>query len=64
MAAEHAELVETALASSPERVVAARSSEDDRKRKRDIPIVGTPGGGAIPGTVPSRNRRLGEWRGR
>jgi hypothetical protein len=43
----------------------ARSAEDDRVRKRALPIIGPGVDGAIPGTRPGRSSsRLDRWSGR
>jgi plasmid stability protein len=60
--AEWRERIEQALA-GPERVIAPRAAAADPARLRGIPMIGG-ASGAIPGTVPHRQRRLDAWRGR
>jgi hypothetical protein len=55
---------EEAINGSPERIARGRSSEDDARRLRGLPVVGGPLGGAIPGTSPHRNAALDRWSGR
>ncbi len=43
---------------------AERTPGDDRQRLRNLPVVGGPLGGAIPGTRPGVSRKLGGWSGR
>ena len=63
--AEQAKLVEEALREGGERVSAARSVPLDPQRARAIPIIGAMAGeGAIPGTLPHRQRQLDRWSGR
>jgi hypothetical protein len=54
--------VEKALGGS--QLIGGRSAPADARALRGIPMIGSECGGAIPGTVPHRNRRLDFWRPR
>ena len=57
--------VDGALLEGSERIEGARSVPLDPQRARAIPIIGPmAGGGAIPGTLPHRQRQLDRWSGR
>lgn len=60
---EHRQAVEEALRESGERPSGGRSAAGDPRSLRGIPMIGG-AGGAIPGTLPHRNRRLDRWSGR
>jgi hypothetical protein len=51
--------VERALAGS--QIIGGRSAPADARALRGIPMIGCECGGAIPGKVPHRNRRLDHW---
>lgn len=55
--------VEDALRNSTTAASGPRSAPADSQRLRGIPMIGG-AAGAIPGTVPHRNRRLDRWAGR
>jgi hypothetical protein len=50
-----------ALREPGQRIVAPRGAPADIQRLRGIPMIGG-AAGAIPGTLPHRNRRLERWR--
>lgn len=58
-------MVEEALAGREARrqIIGARSAPADERALRGIPMIGG-ASGAIPGTVPHRQRRLERWSGR
>ena len=64
-AAEQAAAIERALRESTggSRPAGHRSAAGDPARLRGIPMIGG-ASGAIPGTVPHRQRRLDYWSGR
>jgi hypothetical protein len=55
--------VEDALRETSERATGGRSAALDHHALRGIPMIGG-AQGAIPGTVPHRQRRLDRWSGR
>lgn len=56
---ERREAIERALGESS--LIGGRSAPADARALRGIPMIGG-AQGAIPGTVPHRNRRLDRWR--
>lgn len=54
--------VERALGGS--KLAGGRSAPADARALRGIPMIGGEAGGAIPGSVPHRQRRLDRWSGR
>jgi hypothetical protein len=58
---ERRENIERALADV--RLIGGRSAPADPRSLRGIPMIGG-AQGAIPGTVPHRQRRLDRWSGR
>jgi hypothetical protein len=60
---EAREAVDKALREGGTRPVGGRSAAGDPRALRGLPMIGG-AGGAIPGTLPHRNRRLDRWSGR
>ena len=60
---QQAAAVADALRETGQRITAPRGAPADPARLRGIPMIGG-AAGAIPGTMPPRNRRLDGWSGR